>query len=204
MKNVAASIKPLFDTVVEIERDVPHNIHKIDGLIRAYNKLLELVKKDYPNHSEDFKNLDDLKEMGSNWNISQANDLCMDLENNLSLMYSIFYNSSIGRASTSNAGISMQQNQMLNQNIEISLMSVSSVDEAISLINQQNIKEDIKEEAKQNLSALETELKKEKPDKSLIKKILAWATSFDKYTGIKVLPFIIKVVLDNWTKIFGT
>jgi len=196
--DIGSSIRPLYDSVVEAASEPNKNWFVLDGLIDSYNRIYEVGYKD--RGIDYFKNARKIEKLSEELqgNVRNISSKFAELELNLTIMHGSIYHTSIERK-PAQKGIMVNQNSVQTQ--KISNTSITNIDQAIEILNELTIQNEVKEEAKQNLSLLREELKKTKPSSDVLRKILEWSSTFEKYTGINLSSMIIKLLLEHWDKI---
>ncbi|MDO8634121.1 MAG: hypothetical protein Q7K34_02390 [archaeon] len=207
MQITGHEIQPLYYAVVEAHNDYHKAEGKLNGLIDSYNKLEEMgykfKDKDYFEGLSKIERLpryDPKKEELGDY-YDKVTEKFAKIELNLEILYGRFFSGSIKRPS-SKENISIQQEQKVSQKQEVHLQTITSFNQAIEVITNLDLRTKAKEEAINNINELQNELKKQKPSSTIIRRIISWASDFSTITGVSLLPFIIKLLLDNWEKIF--
>lgn len=88
-----------------------------------------------------------------------------------------------------------QSNKQVQTNRQFSDFSFNQIIEDIK--NSDNIPDDEKENAERNIKDIDSELKKENPNKSRLKQLSKWAIGFAKKYGTSILVPILSKVLDK-------
>ena len=200
-------IKPLYYAVVEASSDYQRNTGRLNGLLESYNSLVEMgyTSHDGENYFEGLSKIDLFpKYEAQNQDLSTyyaaVYSKFAKLELNLSILYGRIYPQSIDRP-LKKEGISIQQEQRVSQKQELTVKMITSFSQVSELIVDMNLPVDAKAEALSNIKELESEFKKEKPSSPILRRLVSWAADFSTLTGTPLLPFVIKLLLDNWDKI---